>query len=195
MLYLASGSPRRHELLQSLGVEFEVLRVEVEETWNGSESAVEYVSRVALDKARAGCKIAAQAWPVLAADTEVVVDGMILGKPEDGVHAMEMLGSLSARTHSVISAVVLKHETEKLALSHNEVSFRELSRAEIQRYCESGEPLDKAGGYGIQGMAANFLAGLDGSYSSVMGLPLRETADLICSIKYKGAEPESSPVA
>ena len=182
MLYLASASPRRRELLESLDVEFETLKVEVEEIWNGSESPVEYVSRVTLEKARAGKVCAPKPGPVLAADTEVILDDTILGKPENTQHAMAMLASLSARTHSVISAVALIKDSEELLLSINRVSFREISEEEIRRYCESGEPLDKAGAYGIQGRAANFIACLEGSYSSVMGLPLQETATLIKSI-------------
>ncbi|NKB36130.1 MAG: septum formation inhibitor Maf [Gammaproteobacteria bacterium] len=179
MFYLASASPRRQELLTTLDVEFEIIRVEIEEIWNGSESAEEYVRRVALEKARAGSLLAPQASKVLAADTEVILDGSILGKPENTDHARQMLTSLSARTHTVLSAVVLIDETEQIVLSCNQVSFRELGEAEIIHYCDSNEPLDKAGAYGIQGVAANFLKKLEGSYSSVMGLPLSETAGLI----------------
>ncbi len=179
MLYLASASPRRRQLLSTLKVEFEVIRVDVEEVWNGKESADEYVCRVALEKARAGRLVAPEPLPVLAADTEVILDDRILGKPENREHAMQMLASLSARSHTVLSAVALVDEKEKVVLSHNQVSFRQISEAEIIQYCASDEPLDKAGAYGIQGVAANFLQRLEGSYSSVMGLPLSETAALL----------------
>jgi septum formation protein len=182
LLYLASRSPRRKALLRQLGVQFETLNVDIEEIWDGRESAEEYVSRLALDKARAGTERAEKEWPVLASDTEVVLDGKILGKPDNREHANLILMSLSGRTHEVYTAVVLKQRTEQIRLSLNRVSFRQLTEHESRCYCDSGEPNDKAGAYAIQGRAADFICRLEGSYSSVMGLPLNETAELIKTI-------------
>ena len=179
MLYLASKSPRRYELLKSLSVEFETLSVDIEETWDESETAEEYVSRIALEKAQAAKKQARQDGLILAADTEVIVDARVMGKPVDREAAMDMLLGLSDRCHTVLSAVVLLGESVQSRLSVNRVCFDNLSRHQCESYCDSGEPYDKAGGYGIQGYAANFLRKLEGSYSSVMGLPLVETAELL----------------
>lgn len=179
MLYLASQSPRRKELLQLLGINFEVVAVNVREQWDGRESAGDYVRRLALDKARAAKKLAGIDGPVLAADTEVVIDGEILGKPPDRPAAMTMLQKLSGRRHRVVSAVALLNESEKFIINTSLVSFKPLSRAECENYCASGEPYDKAGAYAIQGRAAAFIIRLEGSYSGVMGLPLRETARLL----------------
>lgn len=178
-LYLASRSPRRRELLNQIGVEYEILDVEIDESWNGVEVARDYVARLALEKARAGRMVAENPWPVLAADTEVVIDDRILGKPKDKEDAMEMLQSLSGRTHLVYSAVALVHEKANLKLSISRVCFKPLSLQASRAYCDSGEPLDKAGAYGIQGAAAAFISRLEGSYSGVMGLPLYETAELL----------------
>ncbi len=182
MLYLASKSPRRRELLNRLGVQFEIIAVDIEEVWNGEESAEEYVSRLALDKARAGRKLAQNSWPVLASDTEVVLDGLILGKPENKDAAVSMLLSLSNRTHEVITAVAFLDQIEQVVISTNRVSFQILTPEECQAYGNTGESFDKAGAYAIQGKAAGFICGLAGSYSSVMGLPLSETAELLESI-------------
>lgn len=182
MLYLASKSPRRRELLQQLGVVFETLAVDIEEIWDGKESAREYVSRLALQKAKAGKAFAEKDWPILASDTEVVLEDLILGKPQSTEDAIDMLMSLSARTHEVYTAVALVHATEQIAVSINRVSFKELTAAQCRAYCDTGEPCDKAGGYAIQGQAAAFINRLEGSYSSVMGLPLTETAELLKSI-------------
>ena len=181
MLYLASKSPRRRELLQQLGLEFETLAVDIEEIWDGKESARNYVSRLALDKARAGSALAAYNWPILASDTEVVLDDQILGKPDDVDDAVSMLMSLSRRSHEVYTADALLHETEQVSVIVNRVSFKKLTPEECQVYCDTGEPLDKAGAYAIQGKAAAFICRLEGSYSSVMGLPLAETAELLKS--------------
>jgi septum formation protein len=140
------------------------------------------VSRLAEEKARAARVIADKPWPILASDTEVVVDGQIMGKPAGRDEAIAMLLSLSGRSHEVYSAVVLLRETPRHVLSVNRVSFKELSLEECRHYCDSGEPYDKAGGYGIQGRAAAFISGLEGSYSSVMGLPIKETAELLRAI-------------
>jgi nucleoside triphosphate pyrophosphatase len=182
LLYLASKSPRRKELLKQLGVEFETLSVNIEEAWDGRESAREYVSRLALEKAQAGKVLAKNDLPILASDTEVVLDGKILGKPQNSADAIAMLMSLSGRSHEVYTAVALLHKTEKIAVSVNQVSFKELTEEECRIYSDTGEPEDKAGAYAIQGKAAAFICGLDGSYSSVMGLPLVETAELLRSI-------------
>jgi septum formation protein len=182
VFYLASASPRRRELLAQLGVEFQTIRVDIDEIWDGKETARRYVSRLAQEKALAAKKLAQHSWPILAADTEVVLDNQILGKPENTESARSMLMSLSGRTHEVLSAVVLLQETAQLVVSLNRVSFRDISTQECENYCASGEPLDKAGGYGIQGKAAIFINRLEGSYSSVMGLPLRETASLLNAI-------------
>ncbi len=180
-MYLASKSPRRRQLLERLGLEFETLTIDIEEIWDGRESAREYVSRLASGKARAGQGIAENHWPVLASDTEVVLDGQILGKPDNIEHAMHMLLSLSGRSHDVYTAVALLHEVEQIVISKNRVSFKELTADECAAYCNTGEPFGKAGAYAIQGYAANFISRLEGSYSSVMGLPMAETAAMIKS--------------
>ena len=179
MLYLASKSPRRRQLLQSIGVEFETLSANIDETWNGSETAEDYVTRLALEKARAAREQVQGEHMVLAADTEVVLDERVLGKPSSHDDAMQMLQSLSGRCHRVITAVVLLGSTVSQRLSVNKVCFDTISRQQCESYCQSGEPYDKAGAYGIQGGAAVFLRRLEGSYSSVMGLPLKETAELV----------------
>lgn len=179
MLYLASASPRRQELLQQAGIAFETFPSGIAEQCLSGESPVAYVQRVATDKARhvyqavAARRLAVH--PVLGADTEVVVDGEILGKPRDRGHAATMLRRLSGNTHTVLTALcVITGSGEHTALSENRVSVAELSDAEIDRYLESGEADDKAGAYAIQGRAAAFISRLEGSYSGVMGLPLYE---------------------
>lgn len=179
MIYLASKSPRRKELLASLKVSFEILEVTVHEQWDGIETAADYVLRLAREKAEKAMQQAPANHPILAADTEVIVDNEILGKPEDKAAAMAMLEKLSGRSHRVLSAVALLHESVRVTLNSNLVTFKPLSRSECDRYCETAEPYDKAGGYAIQGRAAAFITRLEGSYSGVMGLPLRETANLL----------------
>jgi septum formation protein len=182
-LYLASASPRRRELLRQIGVAYRLLPVAVDETPLPDEAPTAYVARLALAKARAG--VAAiparrKARPVLGADTAVVVDGAILGKPGDRAEGLAMLARLSGREHRVLSAVALATSArDAVKVQESWVRFRELTRAECAAYWDSGEPLDKAGGYGIQGRAAAFVAELRGSYSGVMGLPLYETAELL----------------
>ncbi|HEV3018519.1 MAG TPA: Maf family protein [Burkholderiaceae bacterium] len=195
-IYLASRSPRRRELLHQIGVRFETLLLraeprrpaDVDESQHPSESAEAYVERVALEKAVCGQRVLiarSQVFhPVLAADTVVVVDGQILGKPENGAQAAQFLHQLSGRTHEVRTSVALAaapgpNVTPMLATSVSRVTLRTISDEEIQRYCDSNEPLDKAGGYAIQGRAAIFVAKLEGSYSGVVGLPLAETALLL----------------
>ena len=181
-VYLASGSPRRRELLTQIGVRFRVLQVEVDEACLIGEGAAAYVSRLARHKAQAGRAMLAglAAAPVLAADTAVVLDGRFLVKPVDAADAGRMLHALSDRTHEVLTAIVLAtSQGMQLRTNRSEVTFRAIGAAEARAYWETGEPQDKAGGYAIQGLAAVFVAGLAGSYSGVMGLPLFETAQLL----------------
>lgn len=190
LVYLASASPRRRELLAQIGVAFEVVAVAVDEALRPGEAPEVYALRLAVAKARAGHALRAGR-PALGADTAVVVDGAILGKPRDRADALAMLERLSGRTHHVHTAVALvaADGTVHSRLSVSAVTFRALSAAERAAYWASGEPADKAGGYAIQGRAAVFVARLEGSYSGVMGLPLFETAELLetCGIAVPGA--------
>lgn len=181
-LYLASTSPRRRELLAQIGVTFEVLPIEVHEQQQAGESPETYVQRVALDKARAGwaAKDCRRDLPVLGADTEVVLDEEVLGKPAGYEHACEMLRALSDRSHRVLSAVALVQDgREQVLLNTSVVRFRAIGEREMARYWATGEAQGKAGGYAIQGHAAIFISHLSGSFSGVMGLPLYETAMLL----------------
>ncbi|MEW8624557.1 MAG: Maf family protein [Candidatus Thiodiazotropha sp.] len=180
-LYLASRSPRRRELLRQIGVSFELLDIEVDEGQRPDEPPADYVRRVAEEKAVAGFEqiAAADRRPVLAADTSVVVSGQILGKPENRDHGIWMLGQLSDTTHEVFSAVTLCQSGPLTRVSVSRVTFRKLSEAEMLDYWHTGEPLDKAGSYAIQGLGAQYITRLEGSYSGVMGLPLFETAQLL----------------
>ena len=178
-LYLASRSPRRQELLRQIGVEFELVDVDIDETWDGDEPPKDYARRIALEKAREGKSRINDNGRVLAADTAVVLDDTVLGKATNDDEAGEMLAMLSGRTHEVLSAVAVIDGEERCLLSRSRVSFKPLSSDEIQEYCKTGEPIGKAGGYAIQGRAGCFVAHLDGSYSGVMGLPLFETASLL----------------
>jgi septum formation protein len=182
MLHLASQSPRRRELLARLGLPFTLLDIDVPEVRASGESAADYVRRVARDKARAGLRSVgdvAGAW-VLGADTEVMLDDRVFGKPRDARDAAAMLRRLSGRTHRVLSTVVLAGAPGEFeATCASEVSFGTLDEATIAAYVASGEPEGKAGAYAIQGAAQAFIAHLSGSYSGVMGLPLYETARLL----------------
>lgn len=182
-IYLASASPRRRQLLRQIGVGYRVLAVEVDETPLATESPAAYVTRLALAKAQAGVALIRnrrRAWPVLGADTAVVIGDIILGKPRDREDGLAMLAALSGREHAVLSAVALASPAQNaVKVQESRVRFRELSPAECRIYWDSGEPMDKAGAYGIQGRAAGFIAELRGSYSGVMGLPLFETAELL----------------
>ncbi len=181
-VYLASASPRRAELLEQIGVSFRRLAVDVPEVPKRHEPAEVFVQRLALDKARAGWEQleGEDARPVLGADTAVVIDGDILGKPRDEAHARAMLERLSGRSHRVLSAVALMTATQKaVKVNVSTVTFRSIAPAEMAAYWATGEPADKAGGYAIQGRAAVFVERLEGSYSGVMGLPLYETAELL----------------
>ena len=181
MLYLASRSPRRRELLQQLGVPCTVLDVDVPEVRGAGESPEAYVSRVAHEKAQAGLSLAPEATAVvLGSDTEVVLDDEVFGKPADAQQAVAMLRRLSGRTHAVISAVwgVSTTRAER-ELCISKVRFAALDEAAIAAYVATGEPFGKAGAYAIQGRGAAFIEHLEGSYSGVMGLPLFETARLL----------------
>lgn len=180
-IYLASRSQRRLTLLQQLGIPFRVLDVEVNEEQNGREPPRAYVRRLALEKARTGLRTrpAGDTHPVIAADTAVVIDDEVLGKPENPDHALAMLERLSGRCHLVYTAVALAGPIELAALSISRVEFRPLNRMEQSAYVRSEEPFGKAGGYAIQGVAASFISRIEGSYSGIMGLPLYETAQLL----------------
>lgn len=191
-IYLASRSSRRRELLKQIGIAFEVLmlrdhpgrNVDVDESQQPGESPDDYVRRVCGAKAEAGWLRILQRklrpFPLLAADTVVAVDDIILGKPPDAEHAVKMLRLLSGREHRVLTAVAVKlHERLELVVSESRVRFAELSAADIEAYVASGEATDKAGAYAIQGRASAFITELHGSYTGVMGLPLHETTELL----------------
>lgn len=180
-IYLASTSPRRRELLQQIGIRFKTLAIAVPEERQALETPAQCVQRLALEKARAGWNSLAvhEKQPVLGADTAVICDGEMFGKPQNKEHGLAMLQRLSGRSHEVITAVALVGESENTALSVSIVTFREISALEGEAYWHTGEPLDKAGAYAIQGRGAIFVSRLEGSYSGVMGLPLFETANLL----------------
>jgi len=181
-LVLASASPRRRELLAVLGVQYRVAPANIDETPRDGEPPGAYVQRMALEKARAGLLQAGPDALVLGADTTVAVDGDILGKPADRADAMRILGLLSGRTHQVYSAVALCDVDNCAgALSCTDVSFRKISTTEAVAYWNTGEPADKAGAYGIQGLGSVFVKAISGSYTGVVGLPLYETAELLTS--------------
>ena len=188
-IYLASASPRRRELLHQVGIRFHVISgLDVEECQMANETPVEFATRVACDKARAGLQ-----WiisnglpikPVLGADTCIEIDGEILGKPADREDAYSMLRRLSGRTHNVLSSICLAEGSagQNRVLSDincSKVSFRDLGDEEIEQYWNTGEPVDKAGAYAIQGIAATFITKLEGSFSGVVGLPLFELDGLL----------------
>lgn len=182
LLYLASGSPRRRELLTQIGVRFSAISADIDETPLPEESPSAYVERLARGKAEAGRRsvVSDQPFCVLGADTAVVLDGKILGKPVDEADACSMLMMLSGNEHEVLTAIaVLEDEGCESRVVRSRVRFRSISREEAGAYWASGEPRDKAGGYGIQGLGAVFVAGLDGSYSAVVGLPLCETCEVL----------------
>ncbi len=193
LLYLASHSPRRRELLRQIGVRFETLLLrsdpirgsDVEEIPQDGEAPADYVNRVTLDKARVGAARARERGLapglVLAADTEVVIDGEALGKPRDAAAATRMLIRLSGRSHEVLSAVAVATSETRIEIrqTRSTVWLKTLDPVELRRYVSTGEPLDKAGAYAIQGLGALFVTRIDGSYSAVMGLPLYETGELL----------------
>ncbi|WP_430461370.1 Maf family protein [Thalassolituus sp. LLYu03] len=183
MMILASSSPRRRELLQQIGVRFSTATADIDETPQAGEKPAAYVARLALEKALAvaGLNALQPADTVyLGSDTTVVCDGEILGKPDDAAHACRILASLSGRTHQVMTAIALvQGGRSKVQTVVTQVTFCALSREQIQAYVATGEPADKAGAYGIQGKGAVLVAGIEGSYSNVVGLPLTETAALL----------------
>ena len=196
-IYLASRSPRRREMLSQIGVRFDMLLFrapprsdnEVSEDELEDELPSDYVRRVALAKARHGARLLAERQllprPILAADTTLDLDGEIIGKPRDTFDAERILAKLSGRMHRVLSAVVVSAgDRTEMAMSVSEVRFRVLSEAEIRHYVHSGEPMDKAGAYGIQGRAAMFIEDIRGSHSGIVGLPLCETALLLRDFGY-----------
>lgn len=202
VLYLASASPRRHEILNQLGIAHQVLHVpapegEDEPQWP-NETPADYVRRTAREKAeravrwlgstqRAASLLPPEHACILTADTTVILDGQVLGKPRDPQDAAAMLTRLSGRTHHVHTAIVLAAHGQLFeGLSINEVHFKPLSQADIDAYCASGEPLGKAGAYAIQGRAAAFVCHLSGSHSGVMGLPAYETCLLLERIQNAG---------
>jgi septum formation protein len=179
--YLASSSPRRKQLLEQLGLRFEVVVADVDESPKTGEPPRDYVLRVAKAKATAVARLIGRPeLPVLAADTAVVLEGAILGKPKDREDGLNMLARLGGRRHQVSSGVALWNRGGvKTVLNESWVRLRAIDAAEAAAYWDSGEPQDKAGGYGIQGVGAVFVEHLEGSYSGVMGLPLAETAALL----------------
>ncbi len=186
-IYLASGSPRRRELLAQLDISFEILMGDIDESLRPGELPDAYVRRMAGDKTRAALqRLTGRHAPVLGADTAVVVDRQILGKPADQAAAAAMLRRLSGREHEVLSAVAISDNARQaVAVNRTTVTFRPLSEAEIEGYWATGEPCDKAGGYAIQGLGAVFIEAIHGSYSGVMGLPLFETAHLLNDFGYR----------
>jgi septum formation protein len=183
-IYLASASPRRRELLEQLGLSLQRISADIDETPHPGEPATAYAERLALEKAAAGWRVVADSGlassPLLAADTTVTLDGEIFGKPADRADAARMLRLFSGRTHQVITALAVRQgEQVEHAVSISDVTFRTLTDADIERYLDSGEPFDKAGAYGIQGLAGVFVQHISGSFTGVMGLPLFETAQVL----------------
>ena len=185
MLVLVSGSPRRADLLAQLGHKFRILRPQVDEMLKAQESAMEAVSRLAIDKVRWGQLMLSDEQGssekvLIGADTLVEYNGQILGKPDDRQQAKQMLLMLSGKTHKVVTGVaVCKGEIIIDCVVETLVTFRRLTTGEAEAYWQTGEPIDKAGGYAIQGKGAVFVASISGSYTNVVGLPLMETAELL----------------
>ena len=191
-IYLASKSPRRRELLRQVGIDFELLLLrdamprgpDVTEIVHPGELPLKYVSRVTQEKANAAWNFMLArrlpVHPVLAADTTVVIDQHILGKPANQEEAIQMLRQLSGKTHQVLTSIAVRyHETSFECTQTSDVTFASLTDEQILAYCATQEPYDKAGGYGIQGLAARFISHISGSYSGIMGLPLFETTVLL----------------
>ena len=178
-IVLASGSPRRKELLEQLGYQFSIIRTDVEELRRSEESAFEYVSRLSQDKALAGVALEPNSI-VIGSDTIVVCDQTVLEKPNDFEHAKQMLMQLSGRAHQVMTAVtVANKKNQETVVVTTDVWFKPLSEQEIKQYWQSGEPCDKAGSYAIQGIGGRFVTRIEGSYYAVVGLPLFETDQLL----------------
>lgn len=179
-IYLASTSPRRQELIRLLNVQCETLSPCIDEIRRDGEPAADYVVRLAREKAQAGVALAAEERPVIGSDTIVVLGGDILEKPRDAAHAFAMLNALSGCTHQVMTAVAVSDCFRTLStLIVTDVTFRRLSDDEINEYIQTGEPMDKAGAYGIQGLGGRYVRKINGSYHAVVGLPLVETEELI----------------
>lgn len=179
-VYLASASPRRRELLAQIGVPVTQISCAIDESVRPGEVPLDYVQRVTRDKVLAGVAAAPAGMVVIAADTAVVIADQILGKPVDRADGMAMLRSLSGNTHQVITAVAVARDTDvRVQPVITQVRFRTLSDLEMADYWATGEPIDKAGGYAIQGLGAVFVAHIEGNYSAVVGLPLMETAQLL----------------
>ena len=182
-LILASASPRRKELLDQIGVDYEVYPVDIDENMRRDEGVVEFVQRLAAEKARAAYQRLSESnadITCLGADTVVEIGGDALGKPENTTQAAQILARLSAKKHKVHTAIALKNDSCELTdISTSTVEFAALTPQQIESYISTGEPMDKAGAYAIQGIAGQFVTRLDGSYSGVMGLPLYETAKLL----------------
>lgn len=181
-LVLASQSPRRRELLATLGVEFTATSADIDETPKAGEAAKDYVLRLAIEKAQAGLQqlpANADNW-VFGSDTSVIVDDQILGKPESKAHFVDMMQQLSARQHQVLTSIALVSDSQVFSqVVTTQVRFIRLTETVIEQYWLTGEPQDKAGGYGIQGLGSALVADIQGSYSAVVGLPLQETAQLL----------------
>lgn len=179
-IYLASASPRRRELVEQLGYQFQQFSVDADETKFNDESPLVYVERLSRLKAETGLALGYTNYPVLGSDTVVVVDDEVLGKPKDFIDFTRMMNLLSGRTHQVLTAIAFATPTHTVSdVISTEVTFKSLNEEEIADYWQSGEPQDKAGGYGIQGLGGRFVTHLSGSYFAVMGLPLYETEQLL----------------
>lgn len=179
-ILLASQSPRRKELLTQLGVDFDIISCDVDESIHPDENPKDYVLRVAIEKAEAGLK-KFPSEKILGADTIVVLNAEIFLKPTDKTDHINMLRKLSGQTHHVLTAVALASEKEtKTIMTDTTVCFRELNEFEINHYWDTGEPCDKSGGYASQGIASTFIKRIEGSWSGVVGLPLFETFELLC---------------
>lgn len=183
LIMLASGSPRRRELLKQLDVTFTVTAANIDESVNPGEQPRDYVLRLAREKARAGFEQSMGLMPTLGSDTIVLLDGEILGKPESRTEAETMLQNLSGQTHHVYSSVALVQSSDTIldTLNITAVTFGDMPLEWIRQYCQGDEPMDKAGAYAVQGGAGQYIRRIDGSYSAVMGLPLFETAQLLRS--------------
>lgn len=180
VIFLASASPRRKELLAQIGVNCLCLPVDIDESAFENESVTSYVKRLAVEKAMAGWSQSNKKLPVIGADTIVVYKQQLLGKPCDKNEAIETLIQLSGQTHQVYTAVAVVNDGfSEISISQSEVEFGYIDKDLIQAYVATGEPMDKAGSYGIQGLAALWIKKITGSYSSVMGLPLYETAQIL----------------
>lgn len=178
-IILASASPRRRELLEQIKVRYSIYPVDIDETPLPGEAPLDYVQRMATEKSSVCISRLGRDLPVLAADTAVVIGTKIIGKPQDRDDALSMLSLLSGKTHQVYSAISLRGNQHDQAVSITDVTFKQLTEQEIMTYWQSGEPLDKAGGYAIQGMGSVFVESIKGSFSGVVGLPLFETAQLL----------------